>query len=153
MRIKEFELKEETVVEIGKFAILWNTFEHDWFRDHFAYSALKSKEPQIMIDGEKQKELACVINKRRAWFGQSEMDYITDSLHPGNAIRSSAEQMSKMYDFLTQQGDNHVCGCILVIHRLRNNLMHGLKSASQLDDQIDLFKAANSVLETIRRKR
>lgn len=31
MKIRDFELKDQTVLEIGKFAILWN-----WFEKNFA---------------------------------------------------------------------------------------------------------------------
>lgn len=30
MKIKGCELKNETVLEIGRFAILWNCFESEW---------------------------------------------------------------------------------------------------------------------------
>ena len=43
-----------------------------------------------------------------------------------------------------------VCGCLLVIRRIRNNMMHGLKAVSELDKQIELFRSANEVLESIR---
>lgn len=58
--------------------------------------------------------------------------------------------MDIMCRFLEQNGDGLACGCLLVIHRIRNNLMHGLKLLGQLDDQIELFRAANEVSESIR---
>lgn len=40
-------------------------------------------------------------------------------------------------------------GCLLVLHRIRNNLMHGMKLLEGLDGQIELFRAATAVLESI----
>ena len=60
--------------------------------------------------------------------------------------------MKMMQMFLLQIGNNDelVCGCLLVIRRIRNNMMHGLKVIKELNDQIELFRSANEVLESIR---
>ena len=152
MRIKEFELKEETVVEIGKFAILWNLFEHDYCDNHCNPKKIIEKVSEIYVDDKAQMELSWVLNERRNWSAQLEMDYVRESLHHESSKKSSEEEMQMMCNFLKWEGDNMLCGCLLVIHRIRNNLMHGIKNAEELDDQIDLFKAANNVLENIRWK-
>ena len=98
---------------------------------------------------EKQAQLAKELNKRRNWFDQLEMDYVRDSLHPGNARVSKDADMQVMKQFLEQKGDDLLYGCLLVIYRIRNNLMHGIKLLEELDGQIELFRAANDVLENI----
>ncbi len=57
--------------------------------------------------------------------------------------------MQVMKQFLEQKGDDLLYGCLLVIYRIRNNLMHGIKLLEELDGQIELFRAANDVLENI----
>lgn len=57
--------------------------------------------------------------------------------------------MEIMCQFIEQTGDELTRGCFLVIHRIRNNLMHGIKLLEELDGQIELFRAANAVLESI----
>lgn len=150
MKIKDCELKNETVLEIGRFAILWNCFERDCCKNNCNPSSIKKISGSIQLDIEKQANLATVLNKRRSWFGQLKLDYVEKSLHPGNARNSSEDDMAIMCRFLEQSGDELACGCLLVIHRIRNNLMHGLKLLDQLDNQIELFRAANEVLESIR---
>lgn len=150
MLIKKYELKEETVLEIGKFAILWNLFEHDWCSNNCNPRRIREVANRISIDSEKQACLANVLNKRRSWFQQLEADYVRDSLHPGNARKSSEEDMEIMSQFMQQTGVDLTCGCLLVLHRIRNNLMHGIKIVSELDGQIELFQAANAVLENLR---
>lgn len=150
MKIKGCELKNETVLEIGRFAILWNCFERDCCNNNCNPSSIKKISGSIQLDMEKQENLANVLNERRSWFGQLESDYVENSLHPGNARNSSEYDMAIMCRFLEQSGNNLACGCLLVIHRIRNNLMHGLKRLYQLDEQIELFRAANEVLESIR---
>lgn len=149
MRIKEFELQDTTVLEIGRFAILWNQFEHDWCNNNCTPSKIKEIANTTQMDIEKQRALSEVLNRRRMWFDQLEVDYVRDSLHPGNARASAEEDMKLMQDFLKQTGDSLESGCLLAIYRIRNNLMHGLKMLEELDGQIELFRAANAVLESV----
>lgn len=41
MKIRDFELKDQTVLEIGKFAILWNWFEKEFCHNECNYKELK----------------------------------------------------------------------------------------------------------------
>ena len=83
------------------------------------------------------------------WFGQLEAEYVRDSLHPDNARASKEEDMDVMRQFITQSEGELTRGCLLVLHRIRNNLMHGMKLLEGLDGQIELFRAATAVLESI----
>ena len=149
MLINGCNLKEETILEIGKFSILWNCFEHDWCGNNCNPTKIKEVAKTIPVSAEAQAHLADVLNERRHWFGQLEMDYVRDSLHPGNARASTEDDMQIMRHFMEQSGDDLTCGCLLVLYRIRNNLMHGMKLIEELDGQIELFRAANSVLESI----
>lgn len=149
MLIKGSKLRKETVLEIGKFSILWNCFERDWCENNCSPEKIKGVAETIPVSMETQASLAEILNRRRGWFGQLEMDYIRDSLHPGNARASTEENMQIMRHFLEQEGNDLIRGCLLVLYRIRNNLMHGLKLIEELDGQIELFQAANSVLESI----
>lgn len=149
MVIKDCDLQDKAVLEIGRFSILWNCFEHDWCDNNCTSQKIKSIIKTIRIDAEKQAHLAKVLNERRHWFNQLEMDYVRDSLHPGNARASTEEDMQIMRQFLAQEGNDLLCGCLLVIYRIRNNLMHGIKLLEELDGQIELFRAANDILEDI----
>ena len=99
------------------------------------------------------KNLAVVLNARRIWFNMLIPEYTHLSLHPDNARVSTEEDIMCMEQFLKIEGDELVLGCLLIIHRIRNNMMHGLKTAKLLDDQIELFKAVNLVIENIEKKR
>ena len=149
MKIKDYELKDETVLEIGKFAILWNCFENEWCDNNCSPDAIKKISDSIQIDMVKQEEFASILNKRHDKLKWFEADYVKDSLHPGNDRMSREDDINIMRMFLEQRGEDLVYGCLLVIYRIRNNLMHGLKLPSQLDEQIELFRAANGVLESI----
>lgn len=149
MLIKGYNLQEETVLEVGKFAVLWNWFERSWCDNNCNPTKIKRISTTIHVDPEKQAHFAEVLNTRRQWFGQLEMDYVRDSLHPGNARASSEEDMTVMRQFIEQSGDELTRGCLLVLHRIRNNLMHGMKLLEELDGQIELFRAATAVLESV----
>ena len=152
MQIKGRNLKNETVLEIGKFATLWNCFEKEYCNNNCKAAVIREKANLIQIDIGTQAKFADVINKRRIKLGQSITEYITNGLHGENAHGSPETDMNTMCKFLEQCGDYDelVCGCLLVIRRIRNNMMHGLKAVSELDKQIELFRSANEVLESIR---
>ena len=152
MQIKGRNLKNKTVLEIGKFAILWNCFEKEYCNNNCKATVIREKANLIQIDIGTQANFADVINKRRIILGQSITEYITNGLHGKNAHGSPETDMNTMCKFLEQSGDYDelVCGCLLVIRRIRNNMMHGLKAVSELDKQIELFRSANEVLESIR---
>ncbi len=151
MEIKGVKLNEELVAEIGKFAILWNCFERDYCNNYCKVSEIKKAASLVNIDNEKQAKLSKVLNQRRRLFGLDISEYIETRLHPRNARHNSTENKQFMRMFLEQQDEDLRFGCLLVMFRIRNNLMHGLKCIEQLNDQLDLFQALNEALESITR--
>ena len=149
MRIKGFDLQEETILEVGKFAILWNWFERTYCGNNCNPAKIKNIAKYISIAPDAQACFVGVLNKRRHWFGQREIAYVQESLHPGNARVSNESDMCVMRQYLEQTGDESTRGCLLILQRIRNNLMHGMKIPEELDGQIELFRAANAVLENI----
>lgn len=160
MKIKGHDLKCETVKELGKFAVLWNLFEKDFCK--------KSCNPQkiikicdsgsVAIDREVMQELVSVLNPNL--FGNSiDVLIIYDGygLYPKDAKQSNTTVVykAKMLKFLEEPFPESIdsgiyAGCLLVIERIRNNLMHGLKEIELLDYQLPLFRAVNAILENIR---
>ncbi len=149
MRIKNFYLNDELILELGKFTVLWNLFEENHCSNNCTPSVIEAIGNQLVIDETKRRELYMVINIRRVWFLETAEQYARISLHPGNARMSREHYINYIRDFIEYKGNDLNIGCLLVIHRIRNNLMHGLKIAEQLNDQLDLFKAVNGVLESI----
>lgn len=149
MIVKENQLNDLLVMEIGKFSILWNCFERFQCDNSCNPGKIKTVASLISIDKEKQGVLAAVLNKRRTWFGQVIPEYVETGLYPGNARQNQAEDRLLMEKFMEQSDKDQRCGCLLVIYRIRNNLMHGLKCIEQLNDQLELFQAVNGVLESV----
>lgn len=139
-------------MEIGKFAISWNCFERFYCDNLCSPAKIREKANDILIEDGKQSILASVLNERRSWYNQITFDYVATGLHPGNAGNSTQSDMICMQNFMDQTGDDLNCGCLLVIYRIRNNLMHGLKMVEELNNQLKLFNAVNGVLESIRER-
>ena len=149
MQVKGYDIKDDIVLEIGRFSILWNWFEHFWCDNNCCSEKIKKIAKTIRVDLDKQAYFAKVLNQRRHWFGQLVMDYVTTSLHPENARASSEDDITIMRQFMEQTGDSLTRGCLLIIYRIRNNLMHGMKTFEELNGQIELFRSANEVLESM----
>lgn len=148
MVINGYDLSKDLVLEVGKFAILWNCFERDLFKNHCNPSKIINSYQNIQIDRDKLQILVDVLNKRRVKFEFDFDEYIEQGLHPNNSTISSSRNIQLMENFLKQNSDDNICGGLLTILRLRNNLMHGLKDISELEEQIELFRAVNAVLQS-----
>ncbi|MBQ8753969.1 MAG: hypothetical protein IJZ19_02985 [Lentisphaeria bacterium] len=149
MEIRRYDLSEEIVLEVGKFAILWNWFECNFCDNDCNSTKIEDISKRIHIAEKVQKNFADELKNRCFSFGLSEMDYVKESLHPEKARRSSEKDMEIMNNFIKQSGSESTHGCLLVLYRMRNNLMHGLKCLDELDKQLELFRAATAVLDGI----
>lgn len=148
MLIKNYELSDELIVEIGKFAVLWNLFENYYCNCNCSSKTIYNISSSISISDESQAKFAEALNKRRHLFGQDFIDYITNNLYSEDR-QPKKDEINNIEIFLKQEKVEAIAGCLLSIFRIRNNMMHGLKDVSQLDNQLELFKSANEVLESL----
>lgn len=151
MNIKDYELNDEVIMEIGRFAILWNCFERDFFDNNCNSDKIEGIYNDLSISKTAQEKLEKALNERRSYARQLISDYVDGGLHPGNARPSKEKYSTLMQEFMEQKGEDLRCGCLLVIYRIRNNLMHGLKHIKELNGQLELFQAMNDVLECTKR--
>ena len=149
MQILGENLKDETCLEIGKFAILWNCFESKYCQNNANPTTIKESCDRITIDHAKLNQFAKTLKNRINFLGESIDAYVENGLHPEGSRRSTPTDMSLMKVFLEQHDGSLEQGCLLIIYRIRNNLMHGLKCIEELEIQFELFSNANLILEAI----
>ena len=147
MLIKEYNLNDELIIEIGKFAVLWNLFEKTYCNCHATPAKIIEVCKSISVSAQKQSALAKALNDRRMWFEQLYTDFIVGGLY-SDSRQPKQEEINYIEAFLKQE-DNTICGCLLCVSRIRNNMMHGLKDVRMLNDQLEIFKATNGVLESL----
>lgn len=147
MLIKGYELNDELIVEIGKFAVLWNLFEKTYCHNNCSPAKIINISNDFSVNAEKQANLAKALNDRREWFYLACSDFIVGGLYSDNRPPKENER-EYVEAFLEQETDSQ-CGCLLCVYRIRNNLMHGLKDVETLNNQLEIFKAANGVLEEL----
>lgn len=151
VEIRGHRLREETVLEIGRFSILWSIFENQYCHMECTSSVLSKIAPELTIDLTARTRFAEALRRRCDLCELLAADYVHSSLHPSGARLSSEEEQTLMRQFIEQTGSALNLGCLLIIRRLRNNLMHGLKLPEDLDGQLELFRAMNDVLEHLSR--
>ena len=151
VRIRGHHLNEETVFEIGRFSILWSIFENQFCHLKCTSSVLAEIAPTLTIDPAARARFAEALRCRCDLYKLLSADYVRFSLHPSGSRLSSEDEQMLMQRFIEHRGGESTLGCLLIIRRLRNNLMHGLKLPEQLDDQLELFRAMNDVLEHLSR--
>lgn len=135
-------LNENTVLEIGKFTVLWNIFE-------CTKCANNCSEQKLITIGENCQtsepwQYFAHILQKRATTQNCDIDsYVRYRLSLGNG----SQHLDKIIRFIDSDGTTELCGGLLAIFRIRNNMFHGLKEYKDLDNQIQLFDAMNRLLE------
>lgn len=145
VNIHNCSLQQDTVLSIGKFAILWNIFE----REKCNNSCTVSKIEKLAFNtSDKWQRLAEVLKHRQEQFGLTEGQYIARKLRQQGL---NSERIEKINKFLQSDGKTNIVGGLFAIYRIRNNMFHGLKEYQMLDGQKELFNAVNNVLESVLR--
>lgn len=145
VNIHNCSLQQDTVLSIGKFAILWNIFEREKCNNYCTVSKI---EKLIFNTSDKWHQLAEVLKRRQEQFDLTEEQYITRKLRRQGL---NSERIEKINKFLQSNGQEDIVGGLFAIYRIRNNMFHGLKDYQMLDGQKELFDAVNNVLESILR--
>lgn len=152
MEIDRETINNEIVLEIGKFTILWAEFEKKYCYNNCNSASIWDFSNRYYIERNILKDFAEKLKGRVDYHGVDEFIYVKYNLVPEGARTPSTPDLNTIQDFLNFNGENLVAGAFLVIYRIRNNLLHGLKVLSELNGQLELFKSMNKVLENIRRK-
>ena len=155
-------MNNETILEVGKFAILWNVFEEWRCKCNCSHEKIKEVVDDVMriraIVGKREEEDAFInfateLAKRAKKLEISVEECVRTKLYPTDDKRAKISKigqevyMAKVIEFINSGGKNALDGALLAIWRIRNNMFHGLKGHSVLDEQIELFRAMNAVLE------
>ena len=145
VNIHNCSLQQDTVLSIGKFAILWNIFEREKCNNYCTVSKI---EKLIFNPSDKWHQLAEVLKRRQEQFDLTEEQYITRKLRRQGL---NSERIEKINKFLQSNGQEDIVGGLFAIYRIRNNMFHGEKDYQMLDGQKELFDAVNNVLESVLR--
>lgn len=147
MLIKGYDLNNELIMELGKFAVLWNLFE----KNHCYYNcnpeAIIYACNYIRVSKDSQAELAKALNDMQSRLEIPRHEFIINVLY-SNSRNPKADEIQYIEAFLNEENDS-IKGCLLSVYRIRNNMMHGLKNIEGLNNQLEIFKAANKVLEEL----
>ena len=152
--IRYININNETILEIGKFAILWNVFENTKCSYNCTCAKIIDMEKSIEhLDKEPFERFATELKSRAIKIGRNIETYVNKNVYPSNGARitqtDKTNYIPAVIDFIDSDGKKKLAGAFLAIYRIRNNMFHGLKGYSELDDQIDLFKAMNAILEEV----
>lgn len=143
VKIAGHNFRRNTVEEVGKFAILWNKFEKD--KCNNCCSTKKLRTMNGFSSSKYFQNLARVLKHRSELLGFHYDAYVRRGLSMGHGLNS--DDMDLILAFMNSDGMDSLAGGLLAIYRIRNNMFHGLKEWTDLDNQIELFVAMNNVLE------
>ena len=152
MRIRNVNLKDETIFEIGKFTVLWSNFEKEKCDNDCSLPKLRNMGDVISkISLDTLNRFALTLQKRGEKLTTGNVGkYVAEGFHPdGTRTPLDSDAQESLREFITSGGQESHIGALFAIYRIRNNMLHGLKELVELDGQIELFKAVNNVLEGI----
>lgn len=144
--INEKSFNTDTVIEIGKFTILWNIFEKDICGCDYNLNKLF----QLVCDtktNEYWQNLAITLQKRKNSRGYNIDEYVNYGLSLGRGL--SPLEKENVKNFMLSNGQECLAGGLLAVHRIRNNMFHGLKDWTELEGQKELFKELNEFLSYV----
>lgn len=159
MKLYLSSIDKKTINEIGKFSILWAMFEKKCCSvkvgcNNFNYNVLCDVFNKIELDSISVNLLREEIIDRMNNVRKTNIDeYIDKYLHPDGSINSGKAMRTDIKDFINNEGENINRGCLTLIYRIRNNLLHGLKGEYELNSQYKMFLSINKVLETLEIRR
>lgn len=163
LEINNYSYNKETILEIGKFAVMWNFFEYDKFNKECEVSKIKDYVAKLNITEELVAKCYDLRDKLRDYLMWHEIvdvktiwkKFYTKKKKVKNND-GSWQLIKPINDYVFEYLNNIPLkniqlleGCLYVCLRLRNNLFHGVKLYYSLDDQIEIFKALNNLLEEI----
>lgn len=177
MKIKGIDFKEEVIGELGRFVVLWNMFENQYFSCMMNDQKIIDNSKDLTVPDDKYNAFKLSLVSRMKGYKkeiqqfieselfasktQEEKDYFSSELYVKGSFydqlpnekkkekyKKVMTQISYLIDFLTKDEVN-ICGCLFAMYRIRNNLMHGIKAAYHFSNQLDIFRSMNDVLESI----
>jgi len=151
IHIKYLDCKKNTVLEVGKFAILWNIFEHIKFGEDCRLDDIKNLESELMKLNREQPfvKLATTLRMRAKEQGFTIEEYVETQLFKKGHKPKDSSIIPLTIEFINSPRKNNQVGAMYAIYRIRNNMFHGTKAPYALDNQIELFEDANKVLESV----
>lgn len=131
MNILGKELENKTVLEIGKFTILWAEFEKNYCNNECNSNAIWDFASISTVNEDFLRDLCDKLKGRISYLGVNENQYINYNLTSERARKPSQADIKTIKDFINFKGENLLAGAMLAIYRIRNNLLHGLKELSE----------------------
>lgn len=147
------KIGNETVMEVGIFTILWNLFENAKCDYNCSADKISSMEECLESLAKEPFELLARVLKGRTGSLCSIENYVATRIYPKNNAKITKvdrdSHIPMVVEFIKSNGQSSLVGGLLAIYRIRNNMFHGLKGHSELDEQIELFRSMSAVLKEI----
>jgi len=147
---KKHGIHNDTILAIGQFSVLWCWFEHDVFDTHLIPKDLKAWAKIYFYKKASDPQLKSLCESVRYsskdYLGKIDEQLIRDRIYsPIN--QGKDDEHDAIHAFFEDNFSlDYFIGCLLYIHRIRNNLFHGLKGLHTLNCQKEIFDSINALL-------
>lgn len=135
-------IENETIIEIGCFAILWGRIEYCFFENFYKSEKLLPFSQKLSKHMDCSKWFSDIINELKNWNSTVSTDELISRLRP------CASDNTKLKHILNNTSDNEhqTWACLYICARIRNNMFHGEKDEWKLNSQKKIFMVINNFL-------
>jgi hypothetical protein len=144
------ELAPETLHVVSSFTLMWNLFENTACNTSANIKTFEHIAASIAERGDDPAEIATALQFwKKRYYGESKFN----SLFEGLAFRDCdrREFVEAVLSGAVFDAKNQLLAVMIIVYRLRNNLFHGLKEISTLNEQVANLDVACRVLAAILR--
>jgi hypothetical protein len=138
-------LQENDLESIKEFSLVWNIFERFVCNNNFSISRAELAITNKNLDIAHFQNQANYFRNRYVTNGVTNVRF--DNLH----LRANDREAFVRRTLLDQTSTNHeiVLALIIIVYRFRNNLFHGIKDITVIDQQKENFDNANTFLKSL----
>lgn len=146
-----YHIDDSTVNAIGEFSIVWALFERDKCNQNCSPCKLRILSEKI-IESEELKENCNFFREINQDLIIRKKSRITDETIQDLYFSQETNNQQELIDFLmrnAQDWKSFLTGAMLLVYRIRNNMLHGLKDEYDLNKQKEIFIKGSKLLHSV----
>ena len=146
--LSSISIENNTITEIGCFAILWGRIEYCFFENFYKDCKLDNfaRELESVSDWTAWfNEIVRAIHRWNPCVNNSIALFISRLRSKGD----SANRLKLILGNVLPSNEEKIWACLYVCSRVRNNMFHGEKDEWALNEQITIFAVLNDFLSNL----
>lgn len=145
--LSSVDIKNDTIIEIGCFAVLWGRVEYCFFENFYKDQKLDGIAAELQNKMDWAEWYDKIIETVQNWDPHvNNIDIFISRLRPNASFKN---KLKLILDNRNPNNEEKIWVSLYVCSRIRNNMFHGEKDEWKLNKQKDLFATINDFLSEL----